>query len=133
MTTKTATLTEFLLARISERESVARDMQHQASRGRPLLELHGGGTGIRDLVDPARVLTECEAKRRIVEVHHPHDHGGEHGDATFCTECQWDHGDDSPRIDNQPVENFGRNPCQTLATLAAVYADHPDYREEWKP
>jgi hypothetical protein len=24
-------------------------------------------------------------------------------------------------------------PCQTLRLLALPYADHPDYRPEWKP
>jgi hypothetical protein len=27
----------------------------------------------------------------------------------------------------------GEYPCRTLRALAAVYADHPDYRDEWKP
>ena len=83
--------------------------------------------------DPARILAECAAKRAIIEIHHPHDHGGTHGDAVFCDECQWDHGDDSPRIDNQPVENFGANPCRTLLALAAVYKEHPDYDPAWSP
>ena len=83
------------------------------------------------LADPARILAECEAKRRIVEIHHPHDHGGEHGEAVFCNECQWDHGDDEPRIDNQPVEGFGTHPCQTLLALALPDAGHPDFEDEW--
>ena len=45
--------------------------------------------------DPARVLAECDAKRRIVE-----------------------------------RRNHLDGP--TLRALAAVYADHPDWREEWK-
>lgn len=49
--------------------------------------------------DPARVLAECEAKRRIVE-------WASDGEGEF----HW---------------------STVLAPLAAVYADHPDYREEW--
>lgn len=58
--------------------------------------------------DPARVLAEVEAKRQIVE---------HHGEPHECPEYDvaWD------------------SPCPTLRHLAAVYADHPDYREEWKP
>lgn len=89
------------------------------------------GQQIATLANPTRALAECAAKRALLGVHHPHDHGGEHGDAVFCDECQWDHGDDSPRIDNQPVEGFGANPCRTLACIAAVYSDHPDYQQEW--
>jgi hypothetical protein len=120
-------ITEFLEARIAEDEAAA-------ERGR---WHNGGGTFANDnygylLVQPARVLAECAAKRATMDVHRPHDHGGEHGDAVFCDECQWDHGDDSPRIDNQPVEGFGTHPCRTLALIAAVYADHPDYDPDWR-
>jgi hypothetical protein len=24
-------------------------------------------------------------------------------------------------------------PCPEIGLLAAIYSDHPDYREEWKP
>jgi len=111
-------LTEFLLARISEREMLARDMQHMAAIGHPLLELRGGGTLIRELVDPARVLAECEAKRRIVERHGGTNWGAAPGDPypMMCDECQdalW--------------------PCPTLRPLALPYADHPDYDESWRP
>src|SRR5690606_37393394 len=81
--------------------------------------------------DPARVLREVKAKQAVMAEHRPHDHRGEHGDATFCDACQWDHGDDSPRIDNHPAECFGQNPCRTLAALASVYADLPDYDPDW--
>ena len=59
------TLTEFLLARIAEDEKVARDWHHHPSK----VEVHGGGTGYLGIVNPERVLAECEAKRRIVELH----------------------------------------------------------------
>ena len=106
------TITEFLEARIAEDEK-------RAAYYGPLT------LGMR------RLLAECAAKRAIIAIHHPHNHGGTHGDAVFCDECQWDHADDTPRIDNQPVENFGANPCRTLVALAAVYKDHPDYQQEW--
>lgn len=61
--------------------------------------------------DPARVLAECKAKRRIVELHQAED--GQHPD--FC-------GHDLREL-----------PCPTLCLLALPYADHPDYRDEWRP
>ena len=51
--------------------------------------------------DPARVLAECEAKRRIVE------------EADGADAQWWEH--------------------RYLLALALPYADHPDYRDEWKP
>lgn len=53
--------------------------------------------------DPARVLARCEADRRIVE------------DALAFV----------------PVE--GSMAEAVLLRLASVYADHPDYREAWRP
>ena len=136
------TLTEFLLARIAEDETVA---QAAAAAGRPR-----GGWGSEDGVageqwvrrrsesgmvytpavenradaalwddeggcdymapapevgehiarhDPARVLAECEAKRRIVEM---------------------------------DFERYGEQ-WAVLAALALPYVDHPDYRAEWRP
>lgn len=56
-----------------------------------------------------RGLAECRAKRRIVE------HFADVVDAGFE---QWDGGVDA-RL--------------TLGHLAAIYADHPDYDEAWRP
>lgn len=64
--------------------------------------------------DPARVLAECEAKRRIIE---------------WCD-----------RLDT--IESSGphddllyvRIPASAMRlALASVYADHPDCRDEWRP
>ena len=80
--------------------------------------------------DPARVLAECSAKRAIIELHHPFNHHGEHGDYAFCTACQWDHGSDEPRTD-MGIAEYG-HPCQTLRALATIYADHPGFQEAWR-
>lgn len=57
----------------------------------------------------ARVLAECGAKRRIVEM-------------------AWHHlGDDDYAWGMEEAKR------QILAVLALPYADHPDYREEWRP
>jgi hypothetical protein len=53
--------------------------------------------------DPARVLAECEAKRLLLQ-REPCDDTG-----------------------------VGDDPCHHLRALAVPYADHPDYREEWRP
>jgi hypothetical protein len=60
--------------------------------------------------DPARVLREVEAKRSAFELHHP-----DSPDSPECVTC-------GPRW-----------PCRTVEALATIYANHPGYREEWRP
>ena len=87
------TLTAFLLARIAEDERDGWEVHIQ------------GCPSVRDTPFPcecnypARVLAECESKRRIVEM---------------------------------AVDGYEYNPNPTLRYLAAVHADHPDWREEWR-
>lgn len=85
----------------------------------------GGGTdrpNARHIArwDPVRVLAECEAKRRVVELHKPYRriHG------VGCEACL------QPR--RLPPDAPGW-PCDTLRLLALPYADRPGYRAEWKP
>lgn len=72
--------------------------------------------------DPARVLAEIDAKRRIVDLHAParpralpHREPG----CLTCTTAQvWD-------------TAAGEATCETLRLLALPYAGHPGYRETW--
>jgi hypothetical protein len=93
MTTQTATLTDFLLARIAEDEATI-----------PSLDCRCGTDGVPEVASlpdcPDRIVAECEAKRRIVDL-------TQHG-------C----GDDYERVQR---------------ALALPYADHSDYRPEWRP
>jgi hypothetical protein len=90
----TSALAEFLLARIAEDEAWA-----EASASPDYSDAEPGTPA-----HSARILAECEAKRRIVEEHHRHDAGQRgYGATRYAVLC-----------------------------LAAVYADHPDYRPEWK-
>lgn len=108
------TITEFLLARISEDETWAHVVQ---SSGIHITQ--GPSTSASSA---ARVLAECEAKRRIVELHgaYPTPQAMTYGTITACQECG--------SVDDSPVEW----PCPTLRHLASIYADHPDFREEWR-
>lgn len=102
------TLTEFLLARIVEDEADRHGIHDVAICSS--LEW-GGMTNLTcDCGWPERVLAECEAKRRIVEAHRAWD------------ENEWQ----SPPYFSAPMD-------EVLALLALPYADHPDYREEWRP
>ena len=114
----TLTLPDFLLARIAEDEEVARDTltAHElldwSELGDPAMGMAGPTDGpsgyVSIVIDPARVLAECEAKRAVVGLH-PEMLG-------WCQGCAH--------------ESY---PCRTLLALALPYADHPDYREEWRP
>jgi len=76
--------------------------------------------------NPARVLVECDVKRRILAVHHRAGsvYPGDRDDPR-CVGCGFD-GDEepvTPHIDQ----------CPTLRALALPYADRPGYRAEWRP
>ena len=135
------TLTEFLLARIAEDEALARDTQSvevwytegRDVRGHRLLQ--GVAEDDPDFDEdmdvftaatkrhaahimrhaPARILAECEAKRRIVEAlrdRHPHFN----------------------RL-QATREAVGEDQMHVLICrlLAQPYADHPDFDEAWRP
>lgn len=143
MTTTTATITDFLLARIAEDEAAARAAEASAvspwtdERDEDVID--AGGSSLMDYADlrrgtpahiarhdPARVLAECAALRAVVELHRPWATG--YPEITACFSC-------GPMFDEKfRAEAYGEGwPCLTLRALAAVYADHPDYREEWRP
>ena len=68
--------------------------------------------------DPARVLREIDAKRRIAELHEPAD--TDQADGPVCMTCDVLRG-------VEPAY-----PCRTLRLLALPYADRPGYRDEWR-
>lgn len=67
--------------------------------------------------DPARVLVEVAAKRRIVTEHEAVLVAPGRTDTT-CAGCGG---------------SYNQRPCATLALLALPYASHPGYQEGWKP
>lgn len=101
-----------------------------------LQDVHPGGGEHIARWDPARVLAECEAKRRLIELHKlvTEDYTGhwwtdpgppEKYVTTGCDHCR------SAGVDGEDYVNPG--PCPTLRILATVYANHPAYRQEWRP
>jgi hypothetical protein len=143
------TVTEFLEARITEDEAAARrcekafpgswDVEDRGYRAHVVcdgpyfhhvseldqqhtnVEHIGGALQMIADFNPARVLAECAAKRQVIE-------------AAL---------DDANSIDLElacchSVEKLRANLCPVFApgprairALAAVYKDHPDYRQEW--
>jgi hypothetical protein len=133
------TLVEFLLARITEDEAQLRkqddypdgrvhwpadcDWPGDAPHGLCTCSLH------------AQLLADCDAKRRILELHVQG--GSLRGPITdnkfyCCAVCgpfswPWLQHEEAP----EPEGEFW--PCPTLRLLALPYAGHPSYRPEWKP
>jgi hypothetical protein len=71
--------------------------------------------------DPARVLREVAAKRRIMERH------SLSGATKFTAYCAGGH------YDSDGFPEVELEDCPELRDLAAIYSAHPSYREEWKP
>ena len=113
------TITEFLEARIAEDEKAAR-----RALGKAQYDGNYGDTAAEEVIGmgynegcrrrgmrhferwmPARVLAECEAKRRVV------------GECVAAMRRE----DTSGAVVAHGV----------VAALVVVYADHPDYRPEW--
>jgi hypothetical protein len=167
------TITEFLLARITEDEVVAREAMHVtgddltsyqigewwekpehgrvyaghwhkvAQAGAALSEPPVFNTAALPHIarhDPARVLAECEAKRQIVarasrSVVRTNSARPSPFGSLSLTEGRYYDGDRDVTdeyyawhaVDGEPEDP------QTLRTLAAVYADHPDFDPAWQP
>lgn len=82
--------------------------------------------------DPARVLREVEAKRRLVELHQP-----ANPDAVPCEGyAGWP---DKPWFycatcgSGEPNEYPITWPCETIKLVALPYADRPGYLDTWRP
>ena len=96
-------ITDFLLARIADDETLAKYV------------LQYGDRGTNPNLGPARVLAECAAKRAIVEPFAELANGRDR----LC--------------DAYLQATYKMILRAVILPLATVYADHPDYRREWRP
>jgi hypothetical protein len=111
MTTAVINLADFLRARLNEDEKTAAQCSYTDHPWIGLVDYRGAQyLGLSS----ARVLAEVQAKRQIVRLHEAC------GTGTGCCDGG---GRGGP-------EGLG---CTTLTYLAGPYADHPDYRPEWRP
>jgi hypothetical protein len=84
--------------------------------------------------DPARVLVEVEAKRRIVDMYLPpgvSPHPGPCVNFEGQDPAGYDEHDSCARHLAASGHRFRTD--YVLRLLALPYVDHPDYREEWRP
>jgi hypothetical protein len=91
MTTQTLTVTEFVLARIAEDEADADGIDRY--------RIYDDARW-----NPARVLAQCAAMRKIVE---------------RCAQVDY----------AMPSTHLAHG---LIAELASIWADHPDFRQEWR-
>lgn len=86
--------------------------------------------------DPARVLTEVDAKRQIIELHQPITDPTppfKNTEGFLCSICTAAGGAMYDQQRGILFTDLTVFPCRTLRLLALPYTDHPDYRDEWRP
>jgi len=119
-------IVDFILARVAEEEQLA----HAALDGHnPSGSWNGEFKGAHSKHwSPWRVDTACITRRLIVNAHRntgpvivPQPGGHPDLVAATCETCRDRSGHPTPW------------PCYTLRVLASEWADHPDYRNEWRP
>ncbi|MBK5248131.1 MAG: hypothetical protein JJE50_01655 [Actinomycetales bacterium] len=100
-------LTSFVLARIAEDEARSSEWTYTQDLGirTRVVTVHPGAPS------SARVLAECEAKRRIVSTMESAINGG------------WQ---------SQSREEIEFVATRVLRALASIWRDHSDFREEWR-
>lgn len=110
----TVTLTEFLLSRIAEDEAGPWRGAEIMGADRVVGPAEIAALNAEEDQWEARASAECEAKRRIIEDYEAYANDYRDAPSAFAE---------------------GRRHAALLAVcrVAEIYADHPDYREEWRP
>ena len=125
-------LVAFIRARLDEDEATAKRVKPNQSPNELRAMVMREDSEPFLIVDSARVLREVEAKQRILD-----EHADDDGFCRICTvEDRQENTLEEIRNDGPFMTIVRRplwHPCPTLRLLALPYADHPDYREEWKP
>jgi hypothetical protein len=132
MTTSTLTVTDFVWARIAEDEAAAGKVEAPLPvRGYATVTLTATDTIAALCVDPARVLAECAAMRKIVERH------ARRGGVESWMDADW-------VADMDDMERAGicawctyddrtvRFPCGDLLDVASIWSDHPQFDPGWE-
>lgn len=102
-------IAEFLLNRVAEDEAVA-----GAAIGRGV---HDDRPEVKEwigLANPRRMLNWSWVRRQLVQLHSASDSSQDDPATETCAECGH------------------AMPCRTLMLLANLYADHPDFQEQWR-
>lgn len=105
------TITEFLIERIADDHSTANGIELAAHLVPPNMSglYWGNGPYAEVHITKERLLAECEAKRRIIEI-------------VAWSESEY-----------YEADAAGPGDRRVLQVLALPYSDHPDYNEAWRP
>jgi hypothetical protein len=118
-------LAAFLAARLDEDEKAARSaLGWQEAGSAVYVAIYASSWQALNGYRPDRVLRDVEAKRAILAEHGPANGGRDADRCRVCTAIT------HTGVGHTDARRF-RAPCPTLLFLAAVYSDHPDYRQEW--
>lgn len=119
-------IVEFLLARLAELEETAREKSDDHFYVMPdaAVEVTDVGPGWVLAARPDFVLADCASKRGIVAEHEPAP--ADFGPGEGCVIC-------NVGFYSWGMQQDGGFPCHTLRLLALPFANHPAYREEWRP
>jgi hypothetical protein len=114
-------IVEFLAARITEDETLAQIAIDGHPAGDPwqYLDVPVDGEHITHW-SPWRVMSACVAKRLTLAAHRRVVDHDKTGTTVGCEVC------------GRPADKVSW-PCYTLRVLALEYADHRDYRYDWRP
>lgn len=105
-------LTDFLLARIEGDEELAASGWHKLPEGRWTRTNDG-----RIVLSPDAILADCKVKRQIVE---------------GADVIRGGHKGYTQRMEHADAEDANYViATDILRSLASLYADHPEYRDEW--
>jgi hypothetical protein len=136
---------EFLLARIAEDEAYARLAAEPSDGDGRTAEWTEDASGVLwtgddyhplgdsalsrhiERWDPARVLAECEAKRRVVAAYQDERSRRDIYESEESRAVE----DDEQRMHRRSAAARCRGLEIAIEALAAVYADHSDHRDEW--
>jgi hypothetical protein len=133
------TITEFLLARIAEDETNAKAaiawvaggptpyFGWYGAPGDEVSKRFGGAKGHIVRHSPNRVLAECAAKRAIVGFYEYHRSNRDARRSPRARAAE----DEKASQDRRTQEARTRVADDAIRALAAVYVDHPDYRQDW--
>jgi hypothetical protein len=127
-------LVSFLKARLDEDETAIRSWAACCVH----IDACDETGGYLERFDELRMLAEVEAKRRMLDLHEPEPSGYQYGRYVYpalgdlaCSHCEsLCHSSSGISCNGSPDAPW---PCPTVRLIAAVYAEHPDYREEWRP
>jgi hypothetical protein len=132
------TLVEFWLARLDEDARAAQAAQPgpwnpdggsvYASHPTDQVVTYTESAGHIARHDPARVLVEVDAKRRIVAEYQA---SVSEWRALTSGDCEWKRGESGPELQRLTGRLLGLE--LAVRHHAAVHAEHPDYDEAWRP